>query len=136
MRYAREFLHGYGVVLPAWAADWLERNTDLASRRAEVRGCDRAVDEVLIALRAAAMTYRAGSGDGSDSGTTFGATPEFASGSKVSELLSADAAGDLLGISGRAVRRAQQEGRLKGEKVGGRWLFRREDLDGYTRRTA
>lgn len=46
-------------------------------------------------------------------------------------MLSAKAAGDLLGITGRAVRQARERGSLNGELVSGAWIFSRAAVDKY-----
>jgi predicted site-specific integrase-resolvase len=43
-------------------------------------------------------------------------------------LLSARQAAEILGITPRATRRYAQEGRLRGRRLDGRWVFGRSDV--------
>lgn len=128
-------LDGVGAEIPGWACDWLERQTNLHQQRVNLRGIDPSVDEVLQAIRYAAMSWR-GSESGSASGTSLPDSPELAPLSEVSSLLDTATAGGLIGISDRAVRKAIRSGRLHGQQIGGRWMVTREDAERYRRRTA
>ncbi|MBW3637070.1 MAG: Flp pilus assembly complex ATPase component TadA [Armatimonadetes bacterium] len=53
---------------------------------------------------------------------------------KEPEMLSAEAARQILGISRTTMHRLLSGGELHGSKVGGQWRFRRADLDAYVER--
>ncbi len=53
---------------------------------------------------------------------------------KEAEMLSAEAARQILGISRTTMHRLLTGGELHGSKVGGQWRFRRADLDAYVER--
>lgn len=127
-RPAGAFIHGTDgpvVLVPASVARWLEQHTNLPRQRVARRGLDDAVDEVLLALRVVAM--RASSPASSDAGTE---PVYFAEPAKQLEL-TADQAGDLIGITGRAVRKAIHEHRLAARRTGAEWLITRADAENY-----
>jgi excisionase family DNA binding protein len=110
------------VIVPQRVAAWLERHAQLGRLRIDVRGADAEVDNVLTALRLAAMAWR-DSACGTDARNLTEVEP-------LSVLSTVQAAGEL-GITDRAVRLAIQEGRLTGQQVSGRWQISREDLEHY-----
>lgn len=117
-------LDGAVVVVTARTAAWLERHADLRRLRTEVRGTDPEVDAVLVALGVAAASWSA-----SAVGSVRAPAPEVAAESEV--RLSTSSAADLLGVTDRAVRLACKGGRLRAERVGGRWLIDREDVEHF-----
>ena len=135
-RESREYLvgvDGIGVEVPGWAADWLERQTDLAKQRIAARGVDPALDEVLLAIRRAAVMSRSDSSadPGADLGTTAAGGTALL---RTSGQLTVNEAAGLIGIQRRAVRKACTEGRLPAVMVGSQWLIQREDAANYQRR--
>jgi len=122
------FVHGDGavVVVPARAAAWLERFTDLRAVRIENRGLDPETDAVLIALGVAAAAWR-NAHTGSANGTGLAPSAEPAA----SSLLTTAEAGQLLGIGTRAVRKAIAEGRLRAVRHGDVWRIEREDVEHF-----
>ncbi|GCE49178.1 PTS system nitrogen regulatory IIA component [Thermosporothrix hazakensis] len=51
--------------------------------------------------------------------------------SNAEEKLSANAAGKLLGVSGKTVIRMMEAGDFPGYKIGSAWKFRRGDIENY-----
>jgi len=119
------------VMVPAQVAAWLEEQTTLPQRRIQLRGVDPAIDEVLLAIRQAAMSHSPA--DGSGPGTSLASVPEPAA---VSDVFGVAAAAGLLGITGRAVRKAITENRLPATRVDGRWLINRHDALNFKRPAA
>jgi len=131
-RPAAYYLHaldaGPVVVVPAWAARWLELHTDIARQRINRRGEEPAVDEVLLALHYAA-THAAASDRTSVAGSVPPRLPEVPreSSMSVSELA------EQVGITGRAVRQAITAGRLHAHRSGHRYLIDGADAETYRR---
>ncbi|MBB6343777.1 excisionase family DNA binding protein [Nonomuraea muscovyensis] len=111
------------VVVPGRVAAWLERHAQLGRLRIERRGQDPEVDAVLAALRQAAAAWRS-----SATGTPNTNQPEPV---PLSPQMGTSSAADLLGITDRAVLKAIHEGRLPAERVAGRWLITREDVEHF-----
>lgn len=122
------YVHGDGavVVVPARVAAWLERYADLRALRTAQRGADPEVDGVLVALGVAAASWRQ-QRVGSVCGTDLAPAAEPVA----SSALTAEQAGQLLGIGARAVRKAAAEGRLRAVRHGGAWHIEREDVEHY-----
>jgi hypothetical protein len=127
--------------LPAWLAAWLEEHTDLNRIRVAVRGADVIADESLRNLHLLALAYRqssassaSGTAAGAECGTSLAATRPGIAESEAAVLLGAADAGRLAGLTGRAARKALQEGRLPGEMVAGRWLVREADARAFAER--
>ena len=126
-RPASAYVHGIdgpAVVVPARVAAWLQSRAGLDRLRIDNRGVDPEVDAVLTALRVAALHWRAAA-----TGSDPRKEPEGEAES-VTWLTSAQAA-DSLGVGPRAIRLAIAEQRLPAERVGGRWLINREDVEHY-----
>jgi len=51
--------------------------------------------------------------------------------SKSDEMLSANQAGKLLGVSGKTVIRMMESGDFPGYKIGSVWKFKRGEVEGY-----
>jgi hypothetical protein len=139
-RPAREYIAGIdgpSVLVPGWAADWLERQTNLPHVRVGLRGIDPAVDEVLLAIRYVAIQYRqdASSAASSVSGTSVDVDPEPEPALELTHL-GVSAAAALIGMSARAVRRAIAEERLAAQQIDGRYLIDRTDALNYRPRNA
>ena len=126
------YLHGVdsdgrpcaSVIVPSRVAAYLERYAGLDAFRREHRGADCDVDDVLIALHQAALSWR-----GAATGTRQPAQPEPGTGLN---YFSTTQAASLLGITVRAVTRAATEGRLGAEKPDGiRWRISREALEHF-----
>jgi len=112
-----------GVWLPGQVAAWLERTTDLALKRSQVKG-EPELWVPLAAIRLAAAEHN--SGPTSVNGSNRAPSPEVGPDFEVQHLEVAVAAG-LIGITDRAVRLACQQGRLPATRRGGRWQIRRAD---------
>jgi excisionase family DNA binding protein len=115
------YVHGVdgpAVVVPARVAAWLERHADLNRIRIEHRGTDAEVDNVLVAMRVVAVKWRL-----SATGRTAPEVPEV-----LEEWVSTTQAAEHLGITGRAVRLAIQEGRLTATQVGGKFRLSSEAI--------
>lgn len=144
MRAARRppgaYVHGLDgpcVVIPGWVADWLLRQTNLDRRRVELRGTDRAVDDVLVAVRECALRWRdAGSAAGAVDGTSLDGDAEPTSGLAMSGQLSTGQVAAALGMTARAVRKAITEGRLPAQNADGRWLIDQNAVDEFRRHRA
>lgn len=123
---AARYLHGGDVVLvPAEVAAWLLTHSDLTRLRTATRGADPRRDAVLLALTMAAHRHAATSATGSDSA----AAPEVDS--SLQRWMSTKQAGQLVGLSDRAVRYACESGRLAAQKVAGRYRISRSSLNQY-----
>lgn len=120
------YVHGVEgpvVLVPARVAAWLDRRAKLTDLRGEHRGADAEVDNVLLALRLAAMSWRR-TATGTD-------TPEAPEPETPSQWLTTTDVATAAGITGRGVRKAIAAGRLHASQVNGRWLVTREDLEHY-----
>lgn len=121
------YVHGVDapvVIIPARVCAWLERHAHLNEVRIRERGYDPEVDAVLVALRLAALAWRA-----TATGTAVAAKPEAPTDLK--QWMSTTEAADILYITDRAVRLAIQEDRLKATNVNGRWRITREDIQHF-----
>ncbi|MGY1830144.1 helix-turn-helix domain-containing protein [Geodermatophilus sp. SYSU D01180] len=125
MRAPEHYVHGLDnagiVIVPARVAEWLHRHLELDTARKASRGIDSEVDNVLVALRVAALNWRA-----SVHGTSPRNVPET---KPLSAWLSTTQAADALGLTDRAVRTACSDGRLDAQRVDGRWRISREALE-------
>lgn len=111
------------VLVPPRVAAWLDRHVPALERaRVEQRGRDDEVSSVLLALRVAALRWREQAG--SERGTPAAPTPEPGA-----AWLTTRQAGDVLGLTDRAVRRRIESGRLPAQRQGDRWLISRADVD-------
>jgi excisionase family DNA binding protein len=121
------YLHGDGpsaiVIVPVRVAAWLASRTRLSEVRISARGTDPEVYAVLAALHRGALEWRT-----SITGSKAPPQREVATPSK---WMSTTQAAGQLGITGRAVRLAIQEGRLPATQVDGRWRITREDTEHY-----
>lgn len=135
IRPPEAFIHGVDgpvVVVPGRVASVLLRTTTLGRYAAERRSDDPEVDAVLVALRVAAMAWRAQAG-GSGSGPSLSVID--GGGASSGQLTTAQAA-QRLGIAERSVRRAIQAGRLPATLLGSRWVLDPEDVEHYRARRA
>lgn len=127
-RPAEHYLHGKGagvvVIVPARVAERLE--PVLAPFRHDHQGRDIEVDNVLIALRVAAMSWM----------STYMGTSNAPDGEPepTSKWLGTSSASSLLGITTRAVRKALERGTLHGEISEGEWRIRRDEIEHYRQR--
>ncbi|MEG8035381.1 helix-turn-helix domain-containing protein [Sphingomonas sp. LR61] len=123
IRQARELVHGTDgpvVLISARAAAWLIRYAELERYHEVHRGEDAEIDQTLIALKVAALSWR-----NTATGTKSAATPELAA---QSEWLSTKQAADALAMTDRAIRKAIRENRLKATTVGRAYRINREQL--------
>lgn len=117
------YCHGAGVDVPVRVCALLEHHVDLAGLRQRLRGADPELDAVLVAIHRGALMWR-----GSVCGTSMAEGAEPGAGS---QWLTSKAAGALLGIGARAVRKAIAADRLPAELHGGSWRISREDAEHY-----
>jgi excisionase family DNA binding protein len=52
-------------------------------------------------------------------------------GNSAEQMLSANQAGKMLGVSGRTVIRMMEDGHFPGYKIGSAWKFKRGDIESY-----
>lgn len=119
------FVHGPHadiVIIPARVAAWLDSQAHLSDLRVKVRGNDPEVDNVLAALRLAALSWRT-SATGSDPRQE----PEV----EQPSVMSTTQVADQLGVTDRTVRLAITEKRLEASQVAGRWQITRESFEHY-----
>lgn len=119
------YIHGVGspsVVVPGRVAAWLESH-GLNELRIVARGADAEVDNVLVAIRTAAMAWRAAA-----TGSKQAPEPEV---TRESKWYSTTEAAERLGITDRAVRLAIQEKRLHATNLDGRWRINTEDIEHF-----
>jgi excisionase family DNA binding protein len=114
---------GPAVLVSARITAILERYADLSALRVRTRGVDPEATQVLVNIRAAAMSWR-----GTATGTTVAAIEELAAGL---ELLSTAQAADLLGVSRRGIGQAITRRKLPATRVGRVWRVSREDVEHY-----
>jgi excisionase family DNA binding protein len=120
-RIGRHMTAEGSVVVPARIAAWLEQRAGLTTdSRIRVRDTDPAAYEVLMALHAAALDHRSGTGT-----KLAGAQP---SRQESETWLTTTEAASLLGVTDRAVRKWIARGRLPATRHGGRWLINRAHL--------
>ncbi len=121
------------VILVGRTAAWLLTETNLSSRRAEVRGLDCEVDAQLNALAVLGQQWRS-SASSAASGTALG---QMRNPAPACEDMSSRQASRALGIDERSVRKACAQGRLPAVRTSSGWRIRRPDVDDYYRhRTA
>lgn len=117
------------VVVPARIARFLNRKA-LDRLRIQVRGANRDLDDVLMALLIAGHEYDEAAVSGSAAVPQIADPPTSDRGDQ-RPYLDTLAVAELLGCKPRNVRDLAQRGRLGGECVGGRWRFPPEVIDGY-----
>ena len=120
------------VMVPANVAALLEHHLPLTELRSRVRGHDPGIDDVLLGIRVAAMTYTETYRARIDAatagvGSTVARPPEGAA-----KWITTREAADAVGCTDRAIRLAASEGRLHGEKdADGRWRFSPEQVAAF-----
>lgn len=124
------YFDGPSVLLLGRTAAWLLTETNLSSRRTQVRGADCEVDAQLNAIAVLGQHWRS-SASSAEAGTTLG---KMRNPAPVSEDMSSKQAGTTLGIDERSVRKACAEGRLPAVRTTSGWRIRRPDVDDYYRR--
>ena len=123
IRQAREMVHGVDgavVLVTGRAAAWLLRYAELDHYHANHRGEDPEIDQTLIALKVAALSWRE-SATGTKSATSAELTTQL-------QWLSTKQAADALAMTDRAIRKAIRENRLKANRVGRAYRINREQL--------
>jgi hypothetical protein len=130
---ARYSVDGPGVLVPARVCALLERHLRLDRVRAEVRGADEQLDEVLSDLRVVAQSYLT---TGSVRGTPVAERAERPSESPIADAMTASQVADITGVTPHAVRLARRRGHLRGVQVNGRWMFPRDEVRRWQQRTA
>ena len=116
-----EYLHGPSIVVPIAVAAWLNDRYRLDLARAQVRGIDHEVDDVLMAITQAAKAWRL---------TEIGSIPDPLA-EPLRQWVSTGTAAGLLGISDRAVRAAIATRKLPAQQVDGRWQIARASVEAY-----
>jgi excisionase family DNA binding protein len=114
IRQPASYVHGLRgplVIVPGRVAEILERRAHLNEFRVSIRGTDPELDAVLIAIRVAALQWRASATGSADAPT-------------------AEAAG-IARITDRAIRQAIADGRLPATRSGRNWRIARVDLEQY-----
>ena len=123
VRRAKDLVIGVSgpeVVVSGRAAAWLLRYAGLNEYHLDHRGEDAEIDETLVALKVAALTWR-----NTATGTADAPKPEL---DAQSEWLSTKQAADALAMTDRAIRKAIRENRLKATTVGRAYRINREQL--------
>src|SRR5687768_15452256 len=124
----RYMVDGPAAVVPARVAAWLERRFDLDRVRIEMRGQDPQLDGVLNALHAVACQWDpAGAASVSTSADGSPVAP-LAEVPPASTSMGTPEVAQLADVTTRAVRLAASQGRLRGRRVGGQWVFDMEDV--------
>lgn len=118
-------LGGPEVRLTGRTCGWLVANGGLDELRTAVRGADPEVDAALLAIALAGKKWL-----GVPRDPAVRKSPETARESE-EQWLTADLAGQRLGISGRRVRQLISTRALPGTLRGAKWMVRRADLDDY-----
>lgn len=125
------YLHGDGqvVVVSARVAAWLDHHAELSRLRLEHRGEDPETDAVLVALRAAAATWRTHVGCASDTEVDGDAQPVAGSAAMTVTETAA-----RLRLTPQAIRRAISEGRLPAIRRGRQWFVEAADAGHFQAR--
>lgn len=116
---------GTHVVISGRVCAILNRKANLDAFHLEVRGSDPELDAALAAMKIAQMKWAS-----SASGTSLD-TPAEPAGSLKQEWFTTTEAGNRLGISDRAIRKAIDEKRLSATRVDSTWKIHVEDLEHY-----
>ena len=135
-RPAEHLVHGLDapvVIVSGRVAAWLLSRAGLDQYHRAQRGDDPEVDQVLVALKLAAIAWRERN-TGTDRGTQEAGTPPQATPSP--QWLTTTHAARSLGIGTRAVRKAIHTGRLPAQWAGGCWWINPEDVEHYRARRA
>lgn len=122
-RSARELIHGTNgpvVIVSGRVAAWMLRYAELEHYHADYRGLDAEIDQTLIALKVAALSWRS-----SATGMRDAAIPELSPGL---QWLSTKQAADALAMTDRAIRKAIRENRLQATTIGRAYRINREQL--------
>lgn len=123
IRPARELIHGSQgpeVVVSGRAAAWLLRYAELDRYHLAHRGEDAEIDQVLIAMKVVALSWRE-----SATGTRDAPIAELPA--KL-QWLSTKQAADALAMTDRAIRKAIREKRLQATTVGRAYRINLEQL--------
>ncbi|TCK63611.1 excisionase family DNA-binding protein [Curtobacterium sp. PhB136] len=108
------------LIVSGRVAAWMLRYAGLEAYHLEHRGEDAEIDQTLIAMKVAALSWRSAA-----TGTQSAALPELPA---QSEWLSTKQAADALAMTDRAIRKAIRENRLKANRVGRAYRINREQL--------
>ena len=133
-RAAEHLVHGLDapvVIVSGRVAAWLLSRAGLEEYHRTHRGVDAELDQVVIALKLAALVWRERN-TGADPGTRTADTTGQPAPSP--QWLTTTGAARALGIGTRAVRKAIQGGRLPAQWAGGQWWLDREDVAHYRAR--
>jgi excisionase family DNA binding protein len=122
------------VLVSGRVAAWLLSRARLDEYHRVHRGDDAEVDQVVVALKLAALAWRERSVVGTDHGTRTADTPAQRAPSP--DWLTTTAAARSLGIGTRAVRKAIGAGRLPATWAGGCWWIDPEDVEHFRARRA
>ena len=125
---------GAVTVVPGRVAAWLLSRAGLADYHRAHRGDDPEVDQVLVALKLAAIAWRERNTTGTDHGTQAADTPPQAAPSP--HWLTTTATARVLGITARAVVKAISAGRLPAQWSAGCWWINPDDVEHYRARRA
>lgn len=127
-------LDGPVVVVPGRVAAWLLSRAGLDEYHHSHRGDDPDVDQVLVALKLAAIAWRERNTGGTDHGTQVADTPPQAAPSP--QWLTTTATARVLGITARAVVKAISAGRLPAQWSAGCWWIDPQDVEHYRAKRA
>ena len=126
LRPAEHLIYGSGasavVVVPARVAAYLNRHAGLSLLRRDSSG-DPEVDNLLLAFRLAELEWQS-----SATGTTHAEPPEL---DRSLQWMSTEQVAGLLGMTGRGIRKAISEGRLKALKVGDHYRISATDFEHF-----
>ncbi|MEV7762255.1 helix-turn-helix domain-containing protein [Curtobacterium flaccumfaciens] len=123
VRKASELVVGVSgpeVIVSGRSAAWLLRYAGLNEYHLDHRGEDAEIDETLVALKVAALSWR-----NTATGTADAPKAEL---NAQSDWLSTTQAADALAMTDRAIRKAIRENRLKATTVGRAYRINREQL--------
>jgi excisionase family DNA binding protein len=133
-RPAQDCIHGLSGpvgIIGGPEASALLRFRGLHDYQRRHRGANPDLDRATAVLRLVSAAYRARRARlDSECGTSRAKTAEPVKQSSGGQLTTREA-GEVLGITDRAVRQAIKEGRLAAESIGGRWLIKTEDVTTY-----
>ena len=132
LRPAEHLVHGLNgpvVVIDGAVCAIFNRLLGLDKLRSVWRGQNPRLDQALLAIRLAGIAHTESSAAGTDVAPQ--PEPRPRSSQQLNDTVSTTTAAALLGLTGRAIRKAIAENRLKATLLDNRYRIHRDDLADY-----